>query len=301
VVVVSVGHGEVDAAVRPVGQAAAVEGDAAGGEEGGPRHRLVVDVADEARARLPLDLEGTGRGRVRSGPGLARLHLDRAEADLAVGLQPGDVPCQVNAGDGGGRAALVVGGGERRRRVCGRHARDDHVTAADHRRSRVGPGRGRRGGRGGRVRPDLPGQPGPGRDAARRPRRGGRRGDRGDRHRACGQRGQAEPAPEGQPQTRCLLLRRLRRRPDRSLWRAPACRPHAITPPPFSDLTVSILLPTVTCPCPAPLENRERGRSISSLASVHGHLYQHIAEACRTCTATRAICLLTTQCDLLFT
>ena len=47
VVVVSVGHREVDAAVRPVGQAAAVEGDAAGGEEGGPWHRLVVDVADE--------------------------------------------------------------------------------------------------------------------------------------------------------------------------------------------------------------------------------------------------------------
>ena len=140
VVVVRVGDREVDAAVGPLGQAAAVEGDSAGGEEDGPRHRLVVDVADEVRARLPLDLEGAGRGRVRSRPGLARLHPDRAEADLAVGLQPGDVAGQVDAGDGRVRAGLVILGGEHQRRVFRRQLRDHRVPVADHRRGRVRPG-----------------------------------------------------------------------------------------------------------------------------------------------------------------
>src|ERR1700722_18680285 len=50
VVIAGVGHGEVHAAVRPLGEAAAVERDAARREERRPRHRLVIDVADEGEA-----------------------------------------------------------------------------------------------------------------------------------------------------------------------------------------------------------------------------------------------------------
>jgi len=82
---VGVGNGQVDATVRPLTEAAPVEGDAAGGEEGGPRHRLVVDVAHVARACLPGDVEGAARGGVHAAR-LARLHPHRAEADLPAGL-----------------------------------------------------------------------------------------------------------------------------------------------------------------------------------------------------------------------
>ncbi|MGD0705511.1 MAG: penicillin acylase family protein [Trebonia sp.] len=189
VVVVRVGDRQVDAAVRPVDQAAAVEGDAAGGEEGSPRHRLVVDVADEIRAGLPGDLEGAARGRVR-GPRLARLHQHRPEADPAVRLQPGDVPGQVNARGGRGRAVLAVLGGERHRSRCGRRVHDHRMP--DYGRGRVGPAGGGRGSSD--VRADRPGEPGPRQQAARRAGRRDGREDSGDRHRGRGQRGDTKPS-----------------------------------------------------------------------------------------------------------
>src|SRR5215467_7029456 len=75
VVVVGAGDGQVDAAVRRGGEAAAVEGDAASGEEHRPRHRVAVGVADEVRAGLPRDLERAARRRVDRARG-SWLHRD---------------------------------------------------------------------------------------------------------------------------------------------------------------------------------------------------------------------------------
>jgi len=232
VVVVRVGHREVDAAVRPVGQAAAVEGDAAGGEEGGPRHRLVVDVADEIRPGLPGDLEGAARGRV-GGPGLARLHPDRPEADLAVGLQPGDMPGQVDARGGGARAVRAVlrrehqRGRQRGRRAPGRVRRH---RVPDHGRGGVGPARAGRGS--GDARAHRSGQLRPGQQAARRPgpRIGGRDrgGDSGERH--CGRDQRGHGKPSGRVVAQWPARRQLlRRQPRRRIGRVPACRAHRCT------------------------------------------------------------------------
>jgi penicillin amidase len=158
VVVVRVRVREVHAAVRPRGQAAAVERDAARREERRPRHRLVVDIANERRAGLPLDPEGAARSLVRAA-GLARLHLDRPERDLALVLEPGDVPGQVHARGRGGRAVPVVGVGQRQRSGGGtagrrvrRVGRVDPGRVDPHRvggAARAGPA----GERGGRVHP----------------------------------------------------------------------------------------------------------------------------------------------------
>src|SRR6516162_4497177 len=88
-----------------------MERDPAGGEEDRPRHRVTVDVADEVRAGLPGDLKGAAWGGVRRSR-RARLHADRAEADLAAGLQPGEMLGQVYARGGRGRAGLPVARGE---------------------------------------------------------------------------------------------------------------------------------------------------------------------------------------------
>ena len=74
---------QVNAAMRGRGEAAAVEGNPAGGEEDGPRHRLVELVADVVRAGLPFDVEDAARGRTpRSGrPGL---HAYRAVGDAVA-------------------------------------------------------------------------------------------------------------------------------------------------------------------------------------------------------------------------
>ena len=126
VVVVRVLVGEMHAAVRPGGQAATVKRDAAGREEGRPRHRLVVDVAYEGRAALPRDPERAARGLVLASR-LAWLHPHWAERDASVGLKPGDVPVQVDARGCGGWTVLVVGPGQN-----GRH------RGADGRRCHAG-------------------------------------------------------------------------------------------------------------------------------------------------------------------
>jgi penicillin amidase len=157
-VVVRVGVRQVHAAVRPRGQAATMERDAAGREERRPRHRLVVDVADVRRAGLPLDEERAARGFVPAAR-LAGLHLDRAECGLAVDLEPGDVPGQVHAGGCRGGAVAAVRGGQ-------------------HQRHRGGAGRRGRAGRSGRAgSADCTGLTG---QAGRRARRGADRGCVGD-------------------------------------------------------------------------------------------------------------------------
>ncbi len=112
---------QVDAAMRGRGEAAAVEGDPAGGEEHGVRHRLVVLGADVIRASLPLDVEGAAGGRsLRAGrPGF---HGHRAVGDPAIGLQPGEVVAEVHAGGRRGRAG-TAGPGTERRGPCDRGIR----------------------------------------------------------------------------------------------------------------------------------------------------------------------------------
>src|SRR5580700_2668641 len=88
VVVVGVLVRQVDAAVGGDGEAAAVEGDAAWGEEDCPGHGFVVDVADECRASLPRDLESAARGRVGASR-RAWFRAHRAEGDSAGRLEPG--------------------------------------------------------------------------------------------------------------------------------------------------------------------------------------------------------------------
>jgi penicillin G amidase len=129
VVVVRVLVSEVHAAVRPRGQAAAVKRDAAGGEEGRPRHRLVIDVADERWAALPHDRERAARGLVLASR-LARLHPHRAERDAAVGLKPGEVPAQVDARGRGGWTVPVVDAGQGKRHggAAGRRGHAGHAA-----------------------------------------------------------------------------------------------------------------------------------------------------------------------------
>src|SRR5487761_439726 len=151
VVVVRVLDRQVHAAVRPRGQAAAMERDAAWREERRPRHRLVVDVAHQRRAGLPFDLERAARGLVPASR-LARLHLDRAERGPAVGLKPGHVPGQVDAGGRRRRAVLVVDAGQDQRHR-GPAGRRGHAWRAGRQVPQAGE-------RGYRVRPGYPGYPG---------------------------------------------------------------------------------------------------------------------------------------------
>ncbi len=163
VVVVRVGVCQVHAAVRPGGQTAAVERDAAGREERRPRHRVVVDVAHVRRTGLPLDPERAARGLVPAARP-ARLHLDRAERGRAVGLQPGDVPGQVHARGRRGGAGAAVGGGQHQRHhgVAGRRGRTRRTGGARRtgRLARPGAERGRRTGTSGRFRGRLGRRPG---------------------------------------------------------------------------------------------------------------------------------------------
>ena len=252
VVVTGVRDGQVDAAVRRGGEAAAVEGDPARREEDRPWHRLAGAGVDVVRACLPGHAEQAARGDVRRSRGPGR-HPDRAEGDRAGRLQPGEARGQVYAGHRLRRAQDAVARGQRRRwprdgvgRSRRQAAPPGRAPACGRRRRRPCPGgprgpgdRGPRAGRlrrrAGRLRRRASGlrrrAGGLRRRDGRAGHHDGRRRQQGRRHQQAQCRQQAGRRQQGRHRQHGTAHARRLPRPVVSITgSAPGPRVHAITP-----------------------------------------------------------------------